>query len=358
MIIKQYNIHELLTLKLICNKYRGFMAGVNSPFSYFEVDYCCENPDITIALGPFNPSNENCFFVDHKYLIKPNYFYCRDYERRTSWELEIKGFENGITEIFFDYKSIGLETYLAKDLIPQEQIVKFLVGYKLSLCGYYLLHSAAVACGNNGFLLMGRGGSNKTKLTIDLVNDKSFKCLGDDWVILDINNTKIFSYPVPIQPLGFAYNTTRIATEKSRSIWDMLSYSVFSSINKNLNNVPIQDQANLRAILVITKSTSSKLKISKIVDEKLSTRMVVNNQLEAMMSPRIFGNNYGRYYLYLLAYAFVFPNSKLATYWQSMEQNLSPLSIKLPIFNISIPTNYDKSQFIKAFEQIENEVCL
>lgn len=68
------------------------MRDLNLEFSFFEVD-AIGNPDIILNIGKFTPSNNDCYLIDHKYHIKENYLYCKDFSGKAKWEVEILGFE-------------------------------------------------------------------------------------------------------------------------------------------------------------------------------------------------------------------------------------------------------------------------
>ena len=54
-----YNIHDILKFKIIRDRGHGLRDLINLKFSFFEVEDV-DNPDITLNIGKFTPSNENC----------------------------------------------------------------------------------------------------------------------------------------------------------------------------------------------------------------------------------------------------------------------------------------------------------
>ena len=87
-----YNLHDILQFQIARDKKRDFMRDLNLEFSFFEVD-AIGNPDIILNIGKFTPSNNDCYLIDHKYHIKENYLYCKDFSGKAKWEVEILGFE-------------------------------------------------------------------------------------------------------------------------------------------------------------------------------------------------------------------------------------------------------------------------
>ena len=98
--VLNYNIHDILKFQIVRSGKFDLGNLSNLRFSCFETAPVAK-PDIVLNIGRFTPANENCYLVDYKYYIKDNYFYCRESEGKASWEVEIKGLEQGDTIINF-----------------------------------------------------------------------------------------------------------------------------------------------------------------------------------------------------------------------------------------------------------------
>jgi hypothetical protein len=67
--------------------------------------------------------------------------------------------------------------------------------------------------------------------------------------------------------------------------------------------------------------------------------------MENICSPKMMGLGFGRFFRYMLAYSYIFPQSKVANYWNFLNRSLIDTIIKKPIFKVEIPRNYDYNVF-------------
>jgi len=256
-----YNIHNILKFHVCMNKQYSIVRNLNLPFSFFEVKEDIDDPDITINIGKFTPSNENCHIVDHKYYIKRNYFYCKDLEGRVRWEVEILGFENGKAVINFNGGALGPE-FLFLNLIAQELLLIPMLIYKLSQKRYYLIHAGAVSKENYGRVFVGRGGSSKTEIIVDFVKS-GFDYLGDDWIIISKN--RVLSFPKNLSAFLFSIKRGFFPTESFSSVMDKIRYFIYSQKNLTFNDetLRISDSAILKTVYFISKTKTTKTLIKK-----------------------------------------------------------------------------------------------
>ena len=128
---KNYNIHNIIKFRILRDSEYGLRDLINLKFSFFEVNEKIDNPDITLNIGKFVPSNEDCYLVDHKYHVKDDYFYCKDAEGKAEWEMEILGFRKEETIINFNGKISGFQSFMNPDFLAQNLLLR-IIEYKLN----------------------------------------------------------------------------------------------------------------------------------------------------------------------------------------------------------------------------------
>jgi len=351
--VQNYNIHDILKFQICSDKKFGFRALQNLRFSCFQVEQV-EKPDIVLNIGKFTPSNENCYLVDYKYYVRDNYFYCRDSEGKVSWELEIKGLEQG---------DIIINLHLSKrfhmqpvDLLriplffPQAFLLR-IIEHKLSTKGYFLTHSAAVSKDNQAYLLSGRAGSFKTSLCMDFVRRGGFTCLGDDRAILQ--QDRVFGFPV--NSAIFEFMVKRLPDETHFGVQKQVQF-----VTGYLRGKYGKDRGNgaqsgkLKAMLLITRSNRAKnnkqvnfeplpqSSLGGIVDS-----ILISNRLEDFsgMGMPGFGISSAPFLRYMLAYSFVFPDSLVATWERDMAGKLRNTLENIPVYMVEIPPDYSPDTF-------------
>jgi hypothetical protein len=332
-----YNIHDLLKFRIVRDKKRDFLKDLNLEFSFFE-DKDVDNHDITLNIGGFIPSNNDCYLVDHKYHIKRNYLYCKDYGRGAKWEIEIFGFEDGPTTINYQGRVFGPEV-LFPDRLPQDIILQPLIEYKLCKKGFLLIHSAAVSNNNTGYILVGRPNAFKSTLTMDFVRKAGFSWLGEDRVI--IYRDKILSFP--ISPKTFSFKCRYLPNEDFRGFLDKIRFVKYlrrHNTDSESYNDSIAESSVLKSLLFIARTNKKVIKRRSVNLDEAVDKLFNNNQAEMMLS---------HFYKYMLAYSFVFPNSKIAVYWEELRKKLEEILRQISIYEIEIPEKYDQNVFKKVY---------
>lgn len=102
----------------------------------------------------------------------------------------------GSSRLVLDLENGEGTGYLAPDFWNQPllQQLRFLLAAIIVLlrsCGGYGLHANSVAWDGNGALIVGHSGSGKTTLTLGLLKTAGARCLGDDALLLCIENNLI-----------------------------------------------------------------------------------------------------------------------------------------------------------------------
>lgn len=336
-----YNIHNILKFQITRDKKRNFMKDLNLEFSFFEVEEDMDDPDIVLNIGKFIPSNNDCYLIDHKYHIKENYIYCKDFGGKAKWAVEIFGFEDGATTINYNGR-VPWSAALFPDRLPQNIILQPLIEYKLCKKDYLLIHSAGISNNNKGYVLAGRPSAFKSTLTMDFVRRTGFSWLGDDRVI--IHKDKILSFPV--SPITFNFKCKYLPTEEFQGFLDKIRFVKYLHHNIDCENcdAPISKSSKLEALLFIARTNRGVIKKRSVYLEETVDKLVENNRAEMMLL---------HFYKYMLAYSFVFPDSKIAAYWDDLRVNLKDIFMSASIYEIEIPEKYDLDVFNEIHKFVE-----
>jgi len=343
-----YNIHNILKFKIIRNKGYGLRDLINLKFSYFETEND-GNPDITLNIGKFTPSNEKCYTVDHKYYLKDNYFYCKDVEGKAKWEVEIIGFESEHTIINFNGKISGFQSIMNPDFIAQNFLLR-LIEYKLSEKGYFFAHSAGISKNDHAFVFAGRGGSYKTSICMDFIRKGGFGFLGDDRVIL--HKDKILSFPMGLHVFGFMCEY--LPNENSWNIFHKVRFSKYLYNSKNIKDtlIKISEPSKHKSIFFIVKTNKLTIMKRKISVEEAVDKLIINNRLEDFISLGSMGIKSGPHLKYALAYSYIFPNKEFQEHESDLRRNIGNILDNTPLYEIEIPNNYNSDIFNYINESI------
>ena len=345
---RNYSIHDILKVKIRTSK-RSLLKGLNFPLSYFELFDEVNESDIFLNIGNFMPSNKGCYLVDYKYYIKKNYFYCQDVSGSARWKVEIFGFEELPSTINFDGKIAGLYYHLAHDLLPQEVILLPLLELFLGLKGYLLAHGGGITKDDEAFIFLGRGGSLKTTIMLNAVKD-SYKILGDDRIIIDLENELVYSFPIYHQT--FEYMVKNVKYEDLNIFQKIL---LALHLLRNKKHLAFWEKKPLKVksayLLKKTVKLDDKINIHTLEKDLAVKKIIANNKAEMHYSsiPSIATN----FPNYMLAYSYIFPESRISTYWNDLEKRLKGILKDASFYEMEIPEKQPPcfSNFLKAASQ-------
>lgn len=338
--VRYYNVHDLIRFNIVRSRDRGLLRPINLEFAFFETSDHSGEPDIVLNISRFVPQKGDCHLIDHKYHVRPNYFYCSDAAGQAKWETEITGFESGNTVVNFWGRSRGKEALLYPDLLPQDLVLKPLIEYKLCKRDNLLIHAAAVCKDNRAYLLAGRGGAYKTTLAMQLVQRSDFHLMADDQAILQ--GDTVLSFPKHIAQLSFKLE--HMQTE-DYGLFDKLR--IIGYLCRGQFDVQIPYSAPLQAIIFVSRTNTDDINISKVSVSIALEKLVLNN----MMDMNSLGMMSGLFLRYMQAYAFVFPNSDIAQHWNLLRQGLAEILSKVPLFEMQVPATFTMNT-LDAFENL------
>ena len=342
---KYYNIHDIVTFKIVkeTNILDGLLSNINIEYKNFESEKL-SNPDFTIYVGHFTPSNRDCYILDDTYYIKEDYLYCKDSYKLAKWELKMSEFEEGDMIVHISNNLIG-----SMFISP---LIDFLISFKINERGYPLVHGSCVSKNCHAYLFPARSGGGKTVTSLYLT-EKGFDFLGDNFVVLDKGNVLSFLSPLNI----FTYNLAPIIKNnvefKTKGILGLkhllykmtMGYAkIFTKINvKDVFQNSIIDKSKLDSIFLLLPK--EEFCIEKMDKEELINHLVMNQKLDSLS-----------FFKYMLEYSYMFPDSNMATHWYRYKENLRKnLGGKIPIYKIEVPQRYDAKVFERIYEVIKDE---
>jgi hypothetical protein len=336
--VRHYNVHDLIKFRIVRPRDWGLLRPVNLEFSFFETREHPDAPDIVLNISKFVPREVDCYLIDHKYRVRPDYFYCSDTSGRARWEMEIIGIEDGETTVNFWGQSRGKEALLYPDLLPQDLVLKPLLEYKLCRKNLQLVHAAAVCRDNEAYLLAGRGGAHKTTLAMQLVKRCGFSLMADDQTVIDDHT--VLSFPKHIAQLCFKLE--HMQTEEY-SLVDKLR--IIGYLRAGEFNRQIPYSAQLQAVVFVSRTNAGRIRIAEIPATVAVERLIVNN----MMDMNSLGTMSGLFLRYMQAYSFAFPDSEVTRHWDRLRRGLRQTVSKVPLFEMQIPRDYTPDA-LEAFD--------
>jgi len=340
-----YNLHDILKLKITRDEGHGLRDLINLKFSFFEVEDI-NNPDVTLNIGKFSPSNKNCYLVDHKYYVKENYFYCKELEGKGKWEVELKGLDEKHTIINFNGGLKGTQSLINRDFIAQMLLLN-IIEYKLARKDYFLLHAGGVSRDGEAFIFAGRGGTSKTSICLDLVKRAGFSLLGDDHVIL--HEDKVLSFPTSLRVLDFMFRY--LPDENSWNFLNKLRFAkyIWSKRKKEVMEdimVRISKPSKLKRLFFIVRTSKKEMNKRELSLEEATAKFITNNELEYFISLSRMGINSAPFLRYMLAYSFVFPRSSVASLQSVQKRKVEALLSSIaPIYEVEVPAHYSGATF-------------
>ena len=342
MIEKNYDIHDLVRVRLV-SRGRSILKGLNFPLSYFETETHFENPEITLNIGDFSPSNQGTYLVDYKYHVNENYIFFEGGIGRTRLKFEIIGFEKGPTKINLDGRIGGLYDIISPDILAHDQILIPMIEMALASKGVFLTHGCGIMEDERAHLFLGRAGALKSTIAL-YAADKGMSILGDDRVIFDPLNKRAYCFPLFPRLIEYLIDSgrgekidtpARIALlhhlrreePRRRSLWPSGPISL-SSLN-----------------LVVRKDSSMVKPEKRKIEKKIAIDMMVaNNMAEISTSgiPRVANRIFSEL---MAAYSFTFPDSHIAGYWSGIREMLNKISGEIELFKIEMPVKLNREDF-------------
>lgn len=341
-----YNIHNILSFQINRKRCRDLIKDINLPYSYFETEDI-EKPDIILNIGDFIPGNRDCYVVDNKWYIKPDYIYCSEYIGKIKFDIEIIGIDSSPTIININTNISKISQLFLPSVLPQYVALRSVIDYKLLCKGFLSIHAAGVVNEKGAIIFLGRGGTFKTSISMDYIRNLNYKFLGDDRIIINKNNA--FSYPVHNKLFDYRLNKMK---NEDYSLFDKYKYIFYQRFNQCISKY-IVDKVNFSSLYLIAKSNGNDIKAEKLLKKDVATKALKSHKMENIGGPVIMGISKGLYE-YFTAYSYVFPYSRIARYWDNYKSMLTEFLYADKYYEISLPRVYTDSTFEGFVNLIQN----
>ena len=331
---------------------------LSRPFSFFETQGVAYH-DIVLTVGPFKPNHRvgQCW-INHKYLVGPNYIYCRERLPKGWFEVEIQGLDDTQMAIKFDGRLSLLASAIAPLALVHHSILRPVLSYYLSFQGAGLLHGTGICRGERAIVLAGRGGAFKTSIAMDLVRLEDYRCLGDDALI--VSNAQ--AYPFPTHPQAFVYRTLYLKNEDLGGLPGrirVLKFLIQGGVTsfRSGADIFVTTAVPLGAVVLVSrKQSTGTVKVKEIGRETAIDRLVANNYLETAASTvHLLGRSPAVFARFLDAYAMVYPDSRSATFWTGFAAALHKALDGVSCYELVMPEAYTQevsSQVRKVINEI------
>ncbi len=342
-----YNIHDLVYIRINSRTRNQILEDIQNPFRYFKSPKLPQH-DIVLNIGDFIPDRGNCDVINHKIYLRENYLFCEEKIKNIRYRCEIIGLEQGKLTLNVWVQPKTVKQKLFPNLVAQNVFLRPLIDYVLLKKGVISVHAAAFSKHDNAVVFAGRGGAHKTTIAMDMIRREGYRFLGDDRVLLD-DTGRVYAFPTFVDL--FTFRLRKMALENFRKL-DKLRYFYY---RKSLENdwSYIANQAKVKAVFSIVKHTGSAVAEKRIAREDIIKKLILSQRLENMSSPGVLNIDAGRFYEYLVSYAYRFPESTPASYWRKYETVVSRAMDRDEYVEIDIPEKYGDHIFKKLVSLLD-----
>jgi hypothetical protein len=324
-----YNIHGKLRIQVRQEDGFHLIDGHKDELEYFCIDDMGQ-PDITLNIHKFSPSDEGCCTIDNKYHVKKNYFYCKDFNNSFKWEIEIDGFDEGDQNINFHYSSISPREMLYSSMGPGFVLWPILYK-KLFENGLFMIHAAGVVKDGNAYIFPGPGGSHKAALLADLLKDSRYRLLGDDRVIIEKDNVLSFPTQAPIVDHIYSYKK-----DGHPNILDKMMARLSPD-----PNMPLTASGRLNTMFFLIRGNDGEPAIADLDQKTAINRLITGQEIE--MNDQFVNCRSFPYYKYQQAYSYIFPDSAVSCYRDDLKRSFSTLLSGIKMYEVRMPYKYNNN---------------
>lgn len=336
-----YNIHNLVAFQIAHRV--GLLDRLFPDWDIELQGFASEKedaPDFTVLLDRFAPDNDNCVILDNDCYVREDYLYCRDSYKYARWELEMSGFERSPMTVRIHSNCLG------KSLIP-ELVLNHLIWLKLNEKGFPVVHGSAVSREGKAYVFAAPGAAGKSTIALNLV-ERGFQLLNEHFTVLD--RGMAWSFPTPFHIMDFNLapiirknmSLKHKASFQLRQLFHRLTGRRLATKILPRDIIPnsLADKAILHSVFLLLPRDG--LRVESIGKEELIRHLVMNQKLESASFMR-----------YMTEYAYMFPRSRLATYWARYEENLGlALDTAQAFYRLEVPLKYSAQDLDRISELV------
>ncbi|MFO8013072.1 MAG: hypothetical protein R6X20_07175 [Phycisphaerae bacterium] len=348
MIVDQYNINDLVTLRVRRRRRTWADSVLDSTFAHYRVEPTTDEVDVDVAVGSFEPDLAGTLSVDGRYWVAPGRIVYDSRLKVGRWRTEIDGLEGDRLRV-----RIASNTP-ARMVFPGETIYS-LLRLVLARRGHLLLHGPAVTWSGRALLLAARSGAGKTITAVNFAR-RGWGFMGDDSTILADDGVRSFIVPFNLR---FTYDVQRLlgirfSRRKRLEIFmkRCLSVATLGRINLFSQIAPaevfggrIVDAAPLDAVYLLLQGAETAVSEPWPV-EPFAEAVFINTRFEADELQAM-----------LLAYRYGNPGSPLAALWDEARTALHRRLADCVCRRITVPDRYTAEVFETIRTQAETDVA-
>ncbi len=336
MIVDQYNVHDLVSMRVRRRRRTWADGFLDSTFAHYRVEPTDEEVDVDVTVGPFEPDLAGTLSVDGRWWVAPGRVVYDSRLKVGRWRTEVEGLDGDRLRV-----RIASNTP-ARMVFPGETIYSLL---RLSLArrGHLLLHGPAVTAGGRALLLPARGGTGKTITAVNFAR-RGWGFMGDDSTILTDRGVRSFIVPFNLRftydvqrLLGIRFGRrkrTEIVLKRCLSAATLGQINLFSRIDPaDVFGEQIVDTAPLAAVYLLVQGAETRVSDPQPV-EPFAESILINTLFEADELRAM-----------LLAYRYGNPGSPLATLWDEAREALRHRLAGCLCRRVVVPPRYGPDVF-------------
>lgn len=346
---KYYSVHGLITFSIEGNA--KAVEHLCRQCEYFISSTPIDNVDIEIHIGAFKSivdKKGKYSIVNRKYYVGDNIVFAEDMYKTARWRLQIENLDAEQTKFYFDGNDWT-------KYILHKSFVEVLLRYKLNQKGYLMVHSSSIAIDGKGVVFPASPEAGKTSTMLNYLE------LGQDFMSDDfslVGKGCVYAYPTPITL--HSHNLKRhpfldkaldkkdkeqifLRTLVLKATLGMGDISYKVDIWNKLKDVKVADSAPLAQMILLTKSSGSKVKVKKITRQRLAERLMIVNYYETVLFDG-----------YLKAYYYSNLVDEKTDFWKQMKLNINNILNEDNYYELRLPQVYSSREFGDVADIIKN----
>lgn len=347
MLTQYFNIHGLLTIKLERLRAHPLDNYLLRALGQYAVDAIHAPLDLQIRINPASSlelRKPDTMIVDDYWYVNEHKIAARETHKRGEWLAEIEHLDTPSKTCLVTVHT----NHLGRMVYPG--IIHSCIRLLLNLRGVADVHGASVSKEGRGYLFAGRSGAGKSVTAVNCIR-RGYYLLGDDqsW----LHGEQVLSYFKPIsirytynpeEALGIKLSSRQQLAVQSKKWLDKLSggrVTLFTRFSPGQFKGKVAKTAYLQKAYVLM--ASNRFAIEHDIEPAMFIRqLVVNNQFEM----RGFEG-------YRLAYTHVYPETRLANYWELHARNLACSLNGVACHRILVPQHYTQATFERILADVE-----
>lgn len=331
-----FQIHDLISFSVTGTDFR--IKPFLKEFGYYLQENEGDTEEkISINIGKFMFKDKKHIIVNKKFQVTDEGIYCEDYYKVAKWKVYLIDLDKKHTKIYLDGN-------LFANLIWARWFCETIIRLKLILKGYCMFHSSCISNGRKGIVFTASPSTGKTTTLLEWLSQGNPFC-SDEYTIF--KDGQIMSYVTPFRFHSYNLSNNKEALGQVKTFdrlqigmrslllkltlgygditWSMALKDVFP-------NVQVLEKCALKGFYILTKTNHEKMAVKQLSEQAIIDKACILNAFEW------FG--FGPY---LKAYAYVNPESDLASLDAIEKSNLKRELNYCEYHEIRIPDRFEKN---------------